>query len=115
MNSSLTCAALLLVLGSAFVACEPPYLDPADYDRTCAQDSNCALVGLTDVCNCTEPPTAVNVRAVAQAEEDASDAVGGCGDVLCPPVPRPWGDAVCREGQCAFLYDTNFYSRPRPE
>ena len=57
----------------ALLACAPPYLDPADYHRTCAQDTNCALVLLTDICNCLEPPSAVSVREVPRAQADLED------------------------------------------
>jgi len=90
----LSCTIAMLALS----ACEPPYLDPADYDRTCAQDTDCALVLLTDICHCQEPPTAVNVREVRRAEADRVDAAPGCPDEGCVPVPRPWGDAACIAG-----------------
>lgn len=102
------------VLPLALSAClsDPPYLDPADYDRDCVQSTDCALVVLTDVCDCHEPPSAINVREVARANADVRDVADDCPDVGCTPTPRPWGDAVCNAGQCTFVEDPHYYSRP---
>lgn len=104
----------LAMFALALSACEPPYLDPADYDRTCVQGTDCALVVLTDVCYCLEHPSAVNVREFARAQADSWDAESSCADEGCPPIPRPWGDAVCTAGQCEYVHDPLFYSRPTP-
>jgi len=113
-DSRRCCGCALAVLALALSACEPPYLDPADYDRTCAQDTECALVLLTDICNCLEPPSAVNVGQVPRAQADRADALSGCRDDGCPPALRAWGDAVCTAGQCEFVQDPLYYSRPMP-
>ena len=98
----IACSGMLAVLATACVA-EDTSLDPADYDRSCSDKTDCVVVAIGDMCGATCEEGAISLTDYDRYRADR-DAI------VCPEeVDRVWiclGEGtvpLCVDGLC-ILY-----------
>lgn len=89
---------------ATFGCSDPQPLDPASYNRTCAQNSDCvATTLLLEPCTCNWAVVALSDEGLANYEADYAATDRDCNPfesaVDCV-VPQPAGPPVCIDGQC---------------
>ena len=74
----------------------------SDFDTSCVQDQDCAVVFVGEICGCDCGNAAIDVAGLAAYHDELAEKGMYCtAKVFCSCQGTP--SAVCKAGQCAFV------------
>lgn len=104
MKHAIGVGAAFVFLAVSFGACSSstaPTIKASDYDQTCAQSTDCAVIDEGSSCCGGCGNAAINKKDLSRYQSDATKRRSACTGVACPAYDCAYATAVCTAGKCA--------------